>query len=172
VKTIDLEALRQFSLDAGKAYGSGKITLARDADGRRRFEIENDQFRLTDEFDGGNPFCGIERIIRKSDNAAVWNHYYHGWLTERAGAHQIAPEVIFNFLRRALQQPDANTVARGPATFEDAEERLSYVNRGGLGDIDLFYGEELIMYDGDPEPVYRCRYGGGLVNLSEDTGEA
>lgn len=172
VSDLDLEALAAFNAESLRAYGSGNIKLAKGADGRRRFAIESEMFRLTDEFDGGNPFCGITRIIRKLDNAAVWNSYYHGWLTDEAAKHALSAEVIFNFMREALRHAGPDVLSRGPVMYENDDKSFRYSNTLENGDIKCFFGQEAIYRPKDKKPVYICRYGGGLVNLSEDAGEA
>ncbi|GEM_PF-3396623 len=166
---LDLPAMRAFVLQAQIAYAKGKITLARAPDGRKSLTIENDTYLLTDEFDGGNPFCGIERLIRKSDNHVIWNGYYHGWLTQNAKDASYTVADVFNFLRRALQEFDEGTIFRGPASFKDGA--LTYTNTLEFGTFDCFYGHETIQ-DGKGRLLYYGRYGGGLVDLAEDAGEA
>lgn len=153
----------------GKGYNSGQTRLERAADGRRISVIENEQFKLTDEFDGGNPYCGIARLARKSDNHVIWNSYYHGWLTREAASNGYAVADVFNFLREALQKPDQTTIGRGPREFKSAE--FTYANKPEFGDFACYYGYETI-HNADGVLLYYGRYGGGLVDLAEDSGEA
>lgn len=131
--------------------------------------IENDTYLLTDEFDGGNPFCGIERLIRKPDSHVIWNGYYHGWLTQNAKDASYTVADVFNFLRRALQKFDESTIFRGPASFKDGA--FMYTNTLEFGAFDCFYEYEIIS-DDKGRLLYYGRYGGGLVDLAEDAGEA
>ena len=81
---VDLAARQNYVLLAQNSYGSGKTPIQKLVDGRKVLTVKNETYKLTDEFDGGNPFCGIERLIDKNSNHVIWNGYYHGWLTQAA----------------------------------------------------------------------------------------
>lgn len=166
---INLAAQQNYVLLSQNAYGSGKATIKKLVDGRRVLIVESETYKLTDEFDGGNPFCGIERLVDKNSEHVIWNGYYHGWLTKASAKSKLSTTDLFNFLREALRTPSKTTILRGPESYTSA--KLHYKNKLEFGTFECFFGNEAI-YDEKERLLYYGRYGGGVVDLVEDMGEA
>ena len=65
---------------------------------------------------------------------------------------------IYSFLKKCLKKVNANNPFRGPSEYQSGE--YIYKNKT-KGDIDNFYGEELICYKN--KKIYELKYHGGLV---------
>lgn len=168
----ELDKLREHLIKGQSDYGLGLAHIIRHKDGGRTIVTDGPHFKSVDDYDGGNPFCGRVRVTSKASGQAVWSCYYHGWLTTEATKRQLLDVEVFNFLRLAMQHPDAKTLLRGPASYTAPGSDYRYVNTLEYGTLEGFYGHEQIFIKGLDKPVYYGRYGGGLVNLTADTGEA
>jgi hypothetical protein len=121
-------------------------------DGGFKFYYKEHDLEYSDIYYGFNPFFGQE-IVRQN-NRAIWIMNYFGETTfQRKEAVS-----VYQFLKLALQHPDPKLPLRGPKYF--GKDNFIYRNSGN-GNIDLFFGEEIIKFEN--KQVYKLRYHGGTI---------
>ena len=150
---MDESALARFLAAINQeGYAGGEPgSWRREPDGSTTIERAIGEWRLHDNFFGGEPYGGREVVYHAGSPA--WLMAYYGAV--RAGDD---PGPIYAALRQALLvTPDAFPV-RGPAAW--ADDRFVYANtwEGSLGQ---FTGRESITRDGIE--VYAGTYCGGWV---------
>jgi len=152
------EGLRQFLQKANKeGYGSGKTDhWVKEKDGSTTIPFVSGDFRMHDNFFGGEPYGGREVIFFKG--AAVWMMVYYGKVN--AGEHFAK---LYKFLQKALLNAPDEMPVRGPKFLED--EEFKYTNEWE-GNMDEFNGEESVSKNG--ETVYNASYRGGLVDQRKE----
>lgn len=151
---MDLDALKQFILDASKAtYASGDESIKeKQPDGSTTITFEKGVYRYHDNYFGGEPYGGREVVFL--DNKPVWMMVYYGLV------HNSVPaKTIYPFLMESLSQASIDSPYRGPAEYRNGSFR--YENKVD-GEVDGFSGTEKI-FQGDT-CVYEASYLGGLVN--------
>jgi len=131
--------------------GGGEGNEALLPGGGKKFQYQEQEFEYLDLYYGFNPFSGQE-TLRKNEEV-FWIMNYYG-LVE--GFQDI--RLVYNFLKRALQEPDPGLPLRGPSRFEKGD--LVYFN-SPTGNIGLFKGHEHIEFQG--KVVYELNYHGGLI---------
>lgn len=154
------EALKQFLLEANKAgyaNAGGSKNWVKEKDGSTTIEFQSGDFRMHDNFFGGEPYGGREVIFLQ--NTTVWMMVYYGWVDK---AYQNFKEV-YPFLQKALSNPPEDIPLRGPAKFE--EGGFVYGNKWE-GNLEQYSGEETIAKDG--KEIYRAKYNGGLVDQRKE----
>ena len=151
---MDLQRLGAFLVAANQAgYASAESRVTDEVDGSHTIVFECDDWRLEDNFFGGEPYGGREIIA--VDSRAEWMMLYYGWV----GDTDLTNNAVYGFLRHALMRVPPDKPYRGPDAFSEGD--LEYRNRadGGLAN---FSGEETIRHAGIE--VYRARFFGGLID--------
>ena len=118
-------------------------------DGSKEYVVEIDDYVYRDRFFGENPFVGQEIIFEKGE--PIWSMNYHGKATRDQ-------EEVFSFLTKALALIEKKKPYRGPEKLEDGPWFYRFMSRGN---INAFWGEEEILYDG--VRVYWLRFHGGEI---------
>lgn len=151
---MSTESLRNFLVEANKSgYASGEENKWKKGDdGSTTIAFESGEWRMHDNYFGGEPYGGREVIFH--NNEPFWIMVYYGRVKEGVPANSIYP-----FLQKALSQMPAEHPYRGPAKLE--EGNLRYENQWTV-ELDNFSGKEAIYLS--DEEVYRAKYIGGLVD--------
>jgi len=151
---MDKEALRQFLINSNKAgYAGGEEKKwIKEPDGSTTIPFERGEWRLHDNFFGGEPYGGRTIIFYKGNPA--WIMVYYGWVAEGVGT-----ESVYRVLRNALMRMPEDYPFRGPKEYEEGD--YVYTNFWE-GELERFSGEEKIT-QGD-RLVYKASYIGGFVN--------
>lgn len=151
--SLNLDELKQFLMRANMPHAMGTAELLAEADGSRTIEHLDGDYRMHDNFFGGEPYGG--RLVIFHHDAPVFMEVYYGIM------HKLSSRTdeIYEFLREALQHPDSEHPFRGPATYTRAE--LTYTCNIE-GDIAHHTVKEYI-HDGG-EKIYSATILGGLVD--------
>ena len=151
---VDLKQLRLFLLESNKAgYAGGEEKKwIKNADGSTTIPFESGNWRMADNFFGGEPYGG--RIIVSFDGKPVWMMVYYGWVEQG-----VTPSVGYDVLRSALMEMPEEAPFRGPKQIE--KDGCVYEN-GWQGNVARYSGEEKITQNG--KQIYTARYMGGLVD--------
>jgi hypothetical protein len=152
---MDRAELRRFLVEATRrGYAAGReATKLKEADRSTTIVYESDEWRLHDNYFGGEPYGG--RAVVFLHGRPVWLAMYYGRVTDPA--YEVQP--IYSFLRQALLLAPEHRPFRGPDEFSDGAFTYRNFWRGELED---FSGKETI--DQDARRVYVARYAGGLVD--------
>ena len=150
---MDVTAFLRFLLEAsqqGYAAGSGAVKT-READQSTTIVHEQGDWRLHDNYFGGEPYGGREVVFFRG--RPVWMAVYYG----RVADADVDP--VYSFLQRALRAAPIEFPVRGPETFEEGRFSYRNVHEGG---VVSFSGQETIFQDGSL--VYTAHYAGGVVD--------
>jgi len=152
-----LTELKKFLLSANKAgYAGGESKKwIKEADGSTTIPYQEGDFRMQDNYFGGEPYGG--RIIVFYKNEPIWIMVYYGYVAEG-----IDNKNIYSILRNALKLMPANSPLRGPQKHSEGE--YTYINTW-TGDADRYSGEEQILKTGEIQ--YKANYFGGWVNIKK-----
>ena len=154
---MDKNALKKFLMDVGKkGYSEVGDKIALGNDGSKTILIEDGDWKIHDNFFGGEPYGGREVISYKGK--PVWIMVYYGNVDEVVNTRDIYP-----FLRKALALQPEEFPVRGPK--ELTERDFKYENNWE-GDLDEFKGSEKILKDG--REVYKASYIGGFIDIRQD----
>jgi hypothetical protein len=144
------EFLRRAKLSGYAANGEGDEIIS--DDGGKKFTFIEHDLEYQDIYYGFNPFIGQETV--RQQGKVVWIMNYSGKTSlERDEAVQ-----MYYFLRMVLRNSSAEMPLRGPSDFE--ESNYQYTNKYE-GDIDSFYGNEIILING--QEIYWLQYHGGSI---------
>lgn len=152
---MDEAALLGFLLEATRrGYAAGRSAAKiREPDGSTTIVHERGDWRLHDNYFGGEPYGGREVVF--FGGRPLWMAVYYGWV---AGV-DVDAERVYVFLQHALREAPAAFPVRGPDEF--SEGPLTYRN-AHVGGVANFSGEESIHEHG--RPVYLARYLGGFID--------
>lgn len=148
--SLNLDELKKFLMRANMPHATGTAKTLKEADGSRTIEYAEKDFRMHDNFFGGEPYGG--RLVVFYKDQPIFIEVYYGRTSRPADA-------IYDFLREALQHPDEDNPFRGPAKYKKAS--LTYKS-STEGDVANHTVKEYI-YDGDEE-IYQAVVVGGLVD--------
>lgn len=146
--------LKQFLLKANKAgyAGGDDKSWIKEKDGSTTIEYVDREWRLHDNFFGGEPYGG--RLIVFRDNKPYWLMVYYGWVDRDEDTDE-----VYMVLRNALMNMPEDAPYRGPKEFKQDD----YIYRNSwTGDIERYSGEEEIIQKG--KQVYKANYMGGMVD--------
>ena len=146
----NLSELKSFIMNANKPHATGKAKTTKEADGSRTIVYEKGDYRMHDNFFGGEPYGG--RLVVFYQEQPLFLEVYYGQTTRPA-------DPIYDFLREALQFPDEDNPFRGPIEYKKGS--LTYKSTTE-GDVKNHTVKEYI-YDGDDE-IYWAVFIGGLVD--------
>ncbi|MCA9325096.1 hypothetical protein KDA23_03470 [Candidatus Saccharibacteria bacterium] len=153
MNSVNLDRLRDFLIKANMPHATGTADIKKEGDGSRTISFSDGDYRMDDNFFGGEPYGG--RLVIFHKEKPIFIEVYYGWVhnTERP------VDEVYDFLREALQYPDESMPYRGPAEYTKGS--LTYrcsVN----GDMANHYLEESI-FEGDTK-IYSGIVIGGLVD--------
>lgn len=149
-RSVNLGELKTFLMKANIPHATGRAEIISEADGSRTIEYSEGDYRMHDNFFGGEPYGG--RLVIFFKNKPVFMEVYYGQTSRPA-------DKVYDFLREALQHPDKDNPYRGPAEYTKGQ--FTYKS-STEGDITNHIVKEFI-YDGDDE-IYWAVIIGGLVD--------
>lgn len=150
---MDINNLRKFLIEANKAgYASGTLGK-KETDGSTTIEFESGNYRMHDNFFGGEPYGGREVIFL--EGKPIWMMVYYGFVDPSIEK----PGDIYAFLQKALSKPPEELPLRGPGNLEEGD--FKYENTW-TGNLEHYEGEEIIFQSGNK--VYGAKYMGGAVD--------
>lgn len=147
---FDQEELKEFLMRANMPHATGQAKTKSEDDGSRTIEYKEGDYRMHDNFFGGEPYGG--RLVIFFKNKPVFMEVYYGQTSRPA-------DEVYDFLREALQHPAKDNPYRGPAEY--TKGKFTYKS-STEGDITKHTVKEFI-YDGDDE-IYWAVVIGGLVD--------
>jgi hypothetical protein len=147
---IDLEQLKQFIIKANQPHATGSANITKEADGSRTIVFEDGDFKMNDNFFGGEPYGGRLAIFYKGEPAFLEAYYGRVYDTDTT---------VYDFLREALQHPGEDNPFRGPAEYRKGD--LVYKS-STTGDV-VYHEVKEFIYRGDKE-IYSAIVDGGLVD--------
>lgn len=152
---MDIKGLKEFLIETKKAgYGAGKNKKwIKEKDGSTTIPFESGDFRMHDNFFGGDPWGGKEIVFFKE--APVWIMVMYGAVDASFSNFR----AVYAFLQKALRNQPEELPLRGPKLFQAGE--FIYKNKT-IGDLEDFFGEEEI-YQGEKR-IYKMKYSGGWVD--------
>lgn len=155
---MNIKALKNFLIETKKAgYGAGDSKKwIKEEDGSTTIPFESGDWRMHDNFFGGEPYGGNEVVFFK--DAAVWMMVYYGKVNPGEDFAK-----LYKFLQKALLNAPDEMPVRGPKVLEEGE--FKYVN-DWEGEIEEFSGEESISRSG--QTIYNAKYMGGLVDQQKE----
>ena len=149
---MNLDELRKFIIESAEhGYGAGVATKT-ETDGSHTISYESGNFKLNDNFFGGEPYGGREIIFYQ--NKPYWMMVYYGAVTAK-----IDHNLVYEVLKKALMSYPKDLPLRGPENLKNGE--FEYQNKW-QGDLKSFSGREIILKDG--KEIYFADYSGGLVD--------
>lgn len=150
---FDKRAFNDFLVKAKKnGYASDGAMVTKDGRGATTVFFKEGDWEYEDEYYGGEPFGGSEKVFYKG--GVIWMMVYYGQVH-----NGIDTAEIYSFLRKALLMPPDMYPFRGPTRLEEGD--LKYDNTP-QGYVDDFSGSEFIFKG--QERVYSARYIGGYVD--------
>lgn len=147
---INLEELKSFLMRANMPHATGQGEVKTENDGSRTIEFTERDYRMHDNFFGGEPYGG--RLVVFYNDRPLFMEVYYGQTSRPA-------DEVYDFLREALQHPGEDNPFRGPAEYKKGS--LTYKS-STEGDVTNHTVKEFI-YDGEDE-IYWAVVIGGLVD--------
>lgn len=148
-----MNELKKFLEKANMPHTLGTADTKKEKNGSRTITFEDGDWSMEDNFFGGEPYGGQQVVFYKEK--PHWLCVYYG----RVHDTELSPDVVYDFLREALQYPEEGKPYRGPANYK--KDNLEYRNKIS-GDADNLFGEEEILDKG--KQIYWAKYMGGLVD--------
>ncbi|MDO8620671.1 MAG: DUF5680 domain-containing protein [Candidatus Levybacteria bacterium] len=156
---MNIKQLRKFLIDpenAGYETGDSKKWI-KEKDGSTTIPFESGDWRMHDNFFGGEPWGGREVVFYKGKPA--WIMVMYGSVDSSFNDF----ETVYKFLQKALRNQPEDLPLRGPKVFR--EGNFVYKNKTE-GDLENFIGKEEIYKD--KKRIYRMNYSGGLVDQRKE----
>ena len=150
METVDLDELKVFLMRANIPHATGMAEIAAEDDGSRTIQYSEGEYRMHDNFFGGEPYGG--RLVIFYKEQPVFIEVYYG-KTSRPSMP------VYDFLREALQYPNEKNPFRGPAEYKNDALTYTSVTEGDITDHIV----KEYIYDGDEE-IYSATIIGGLVD--------
>ena len=150
---FDQTKLKTFLLKANLPHTNGTAQMKTEENGSRTINFSDGDFSMEDNFFGGEPYGGQQVVFYQHE--PVWTCVYYG----RVLKTNLNPDMVYGFLREALQYPDKTRPQRGPVSYKKGN--LEYQN-DLQGELDEYFGREVILEDG--KEIYWAKYMGGLVD--------
>lgn len=153
---MDINKLKRFlSNRFKKGFSSGNESgWIKEKDGSISIRYESGDWKLHDNYFGGEPYGGREVVFYKGK--PHWIMVYYGAVKEG-----VDKDGVYKFLQDSLKQMPKDAPFRGPKEYENGGWR--YENKW-KGEVESFRGDEVIFKD--RKKVYWARYLGGLVDQS------
>ena len=152
---MNIDALRKFLVETKKAgYGAGDSRKwIKEKDSSTTIPFESGDWRMHDNFFGGEPWGGREVVFFKGE--PVWIMVMYGAVD--SSVHGF--EEVYAFLQKALRNQPEDLPLRGPKLLQEGE--FVYKNKAE-DNLENFIGEEIILKD--DEQIYKMNYSGGWVD--------
>lgn len=147
---LNLEELKTFLIKANMPHATGTAETVKEQDESRTIEFADGDYRMHDNFFGGEPYGG--RLVIFYKNQPVFMEVYYGKTSKPA-------DEVYDFLREALQHPGPDNPYRGPEEYKKGNLTYKSTVEGDITDHTV---SEWI-YDGDEE-IYSAVVIGGLVD--------
>ena len=159
VSIMNTNALKNFLIETKKAgYGAGNSkSWIKEEDGSTTIPFESGDFRMHDNFFGGEPWGGREIVLFKEK--PVWIMVMYGAVDSSV----VDFEEVYVFLKKALLNQPEDLPLRGPKMYQKGD--FIYKNKTE-GNLDNFIGEEEI-YKGEKR-IYKMKYSGGWVDRRKE----
>ena len=156
---MDRNALRLFLIETKKGgFGAGDSKKwIKEKDRSTTITFESGDFRMHDNFFGGEPWGGRNIIFFRGE--PVWIMVMYGWVESSFKDF----ETVYEFLQKALLNQPEDLPLRGPQTFQKGDFAYKNKTEGSLG---KFLGEEVIC-NGNKQ-IYKTNYAGGLVDVQKE----
>ncbi len=153
--SIDKQHLCNFLVKAKRAtYAAGDMAnKIINEDHSTTLIFEEGDWKYHDNYFGGEPFGGREVVLFQ--NTPIYIMTYYGKVDETI----VDCNQIYKTLQNALLLIPHEHPYRGPREY--IQENYKYINNF-TGEVDNFFGEEIIMQDG--KEIYKTRYNGGFVD--------
>ncbi len=116
--------------------------------------FEDGDWKYHDNYFGGEPYGGREVVFFQ--NLPVYMMVYYGWVNK--GVVDVDP--VYKTLQGALTLIPEDKPFRGPEKY--SRDGMEYINVCE-GEIDNFFGEEIIKFE-DGQEIYKAKYIGGLID--------
>lgn len=156
---MNKKTLRKFLIDSNKAgfsTGDSKKWI-KEKDGSTTIAFESGDFRMHDNFFGGEPWGGREVIFFREE--PVWIMVMYGAVNSSFKDFK----KVYKFLQKALLNQPETFPVRGPEIFQEGD--FVYTNKIE-GNLDNFLGKEAI-FKGNNQ-IYKTNYAGGLVDVQKE----
>ena len=149
-QSLSHDELKVFLMEANMQHAFGKGKVINENDGSRTIEFSQGDYKMHDNFFGGEPYGG--RLVIFYKNEPVLIEVYYGKTSKPS-------DELYAFLREALQHPDAENSYRGPAEYKKG--RLTYKSnvKGDIADHEVTEW----IYEQETE-IYSAKIIGGLVD--------
>ncbi|MEM4256508.1 MAG: DUF5680 domain-containing protein [Thermoplasmata archaeon] len=151
--------LKNFLIETKKAgYGaSDSKSWIKEKDGSTTIVFKSGDFRMHDNFFGGDPWGGREIVFFR--DKPVWIMVMYGKVEDSVEDYK----EVYEFLKKALRNQPNDLPLRGPRLLH--QKQFTYKNNVE-GDLENFSGEETIYLNG--KKVYSAIYTGGFVDQRKD----
>jgi hypothetical protein len=156
---MDIKQLKAFLIETKKGgYGAGNDNVwVKEKDGSTTINFKSGDFRMHDNFFGGEPFGG--RVIVFYKEKPVWIMVMYGWIEPSVNDFK----TVYKFLQKSLLKQPEDLPLRGPKLFK--EEEFVYKNKT-KGNLENFKGEEVILKN--KKQIYKTYFFGGLVEVRKE----
>jgi len=153
---IDKKELCKFLVEAKKStYASGDLaSKIANSDKSTTLIFERGDWKYHDNYFGGEPYGGREVVFFKSQ--PVYMMVYYG----RVNNCVLDIKKIYGVLMDALKLIPEDKPYRGPKKYKSGN---LYYENSFTGEVDNFFGEELISQNG--KEIYKAKYIGGFVDM-------
>lgn len=149
-QNLNLDELKAFLIRANVPHATGEAKVVKEADNSRTIEYAESDYRMHDNFFGGEPYGG--RLVIFYKDQPVFIEVYYGQTSNPA-------DEVYGFLREALQYPDEQNPYRGPAEYKKGNLTYRSTTEGSISKHTV----KEYIYENDEE-VYSAVVIGGLVN--------
>ncbi len=153
---FDKDQLISFLVEAKKStYAAGDLAQKTiESDKSTTLIFDSGDWYYNDNYFGGEPYGGREVVLFKKKPIYIMTYYGRvDDFVDNIGE-------VYSFLQDALKLIPKNYPYRGPEMYCDKD--FLYKNNF-TGQIDNFYGEEIILHK--EKEIYKARYIGGFVGL-------
>ena len=153
---MKFEELRKFLIDANvNGYASSSTSIQKETDGSSSIRYSSGEWRMHDNYFGGEPFGGREIVFYK--DRPYWIMAYYGKVFQGFDR-----KIVYQFLKDALLSMPLEAPYRGDKHF--SRDDFEYFNEY-TGGIEDFRGKEMIVVKG--MRCYEAHYLGGLIDKKE-----
>lgn len=158
-KGVNISDLTSFLAEASLPHATGKSNATRMPDDSTTITFKQGHYSFHDNFFGGTPYGG--RAVIHFKGKPVWMMVYYG----QVHSTSLDRNVIYDFLRLALQHAPKDGPARGPRTFTKANWQYRSILKG---DMASYSGQEVILHYA--KEIYWAKYMGGVIDQEHGVG--
>lgn len=156
---INIQNLKEFLVKAKKGtYASGdKSKKIIESDKSTTLIFVDGDFKYHDNYFGGEPYGGREVVFFKGE--PIYIMVYYGLVDKKTNNFR----EVYKILQKALSLIPEDRPYHGPKEYIEGD--YLYLNNF-TGEIDNFFGEEVIQHQG--KEIYKANYIGGLVDQRKE----